>query len=215
MAIGAMIIKGVTSILGKGAIQVGKGVVKGTVKGAKKTFSSAVYYTKRFRKPFSVGYWQSRFGRRYWKGKGVTWEEAKKREAEEYERRAKKRKRILEKAEEIKEKRAPIVSAIYSDVKKFGESASKVMMKMEVINPIEIAKSIMDSMYRVTYILLAIAGIAGMVYIVQVEYVLGTKPLFTDLLKSVGELMATIGYWWIAIAMLAYGFAVHWGRGAK
>jgi len=112
-----------------------------------------------------------------------------------------------------REKTKKTTKGIYGSVKKIGQDASKVMMKMDVVNPIEITKSIMDSMYRVTLALLAIAGVAGMIYIVQVE-VSGGEPLFTNTLGSIGELMGKIGYFWIAIVLLAYDFTRRWSRGA-
>ena len=107
-----------------------------------------------------------------------------------------------------REKAKKVSKGIYSDVKGFGQSASKVMMKMDVVNPIEIAKGIMDSMYRVTFALLAIAGVAGMIYISR------DAAVFESTLSSIGELMGKIGYFWIAIVLLAYDFATRWSRGA-
>ena len=97
-----------------------------------------------------------------------------------------------------REKSKRVSKGIYGDVKRFGQSASKVMMKMDVVNPIEIAKGIMDSMYRVTFAILAIAGVAGMIYISR------DAAVFEGTLDSIGKVMHEIGAFWILIVLMAY-----------
>lgn len=155
-------------------------VVGGVASGMGKVWGGATKQLSRTSKSFR------KLEYRYAKGaypKGTTREQAKKIEAKR------------------REKTKKVSKGIYGDVKRFGQSASKVMMKMDVINPIEIAKGIMDSMYRVTFALLAIAGVAGMIYVSS------DAALFEKALGSIGDVMSKIGAFWVLIVLMAYKVA--------